>query len=115
MDAPAVPAGLLPATYWPRLDASGNVLSASGRLAGRLGAQADCLTVERDGRHFAVAFPRGLAKWNGASRTLEFKGRTYALGDEIVLGGGFSDVTVGATEISGLSSNCPAGGVWMAG
>ncbi len=94
---------------WQRSGAS--LLS---RRSGRLGVAGGCLVlVGKGGSATLPIFPAGAASWSADGPALVFKGKSYALGDEIELSGG----SISAEEakrrgVAGLAG-CPAEAMFL--
>lgn len=90
----------------------------AARWEGILGLKGRCLViaVESSGAFAVPVFPEGMAQWDQKARVLTFKGKRYAIGDRIVVGGSFNSLgRPGLPAVQNLSPDCPGDSVWLVG
>ncbi len=95
--------------------ADGPVGGAAARLEGVLSRLGGCLVViPGNGVRIHPVFPAGKARWDEASETLSFAGRTYRPGDRITLGGGgVSSPPAYAREAGVAITPCTVSDLWV--
>ncbi|WP_433847004.1 hypothetical protein [Acinetobacter proteolyticus] len=88
-----------------------NGVSASARLKGPLQLKGECLYVDDT----LIVFPELSAHWDAQHQILTYNDKKIALGEEIVIGGGNSQLESETRPVKNLSPSCKQQSVWFAG
>lgn len=86
-------------------------MSASARLQGTLQLKGECLYVDDT----LIVFPELSAHWDAQHQILTYNDKKIALGEEIVIGGGNSQLESETRPVKNLSPSCKQQSVWFAG
>lgn len=94
---------------WKRSGAS--LLS---RRSGKLGVAGGCLVlIGENGSATLPIFPAGAASWSTDGRALAYKGKSYAMGEEILLSGGALSAEEASRRGIAAPAGCTADGLFL--